>query len=98
MSNIAADKGVITAMVVSATIVVASRWAQKKPLDARMGLGAVFATVALSAITSYAPVLGKGLTAVVLVTTLIVDGPPVFSAVINVQPTPLSANTKLTPK
>jgi hypothetical protein len=94
------DKGIVTAMAVSATIVVASRWVQKKPLDAKVGIGALFATVALSTIYAYSPAIGKGLTAIVLVTTIIVDGPPVFAAVNSVSTAPLSGNpaTKLGPK
>jgi hypothetical protein len=87
-------------MAVSAVIVVASRWSQGKPLDAKVGIGAIFATVFLTALTTYSPPLGKGLTAVVLVTTIIVDGPPLFAAINNVGTQPLSANpaTKLGPK
>jgi hypothetical protein len=94
------DKGIVTAMAASAAIVVASRWTQSKPLDAKVGLGALFATVALSVIDSYAPVVAKGLAAIILVTTIIVDGPPVFAAVNNVSSAPLAGNpnTKLGPK
>lgn len=97
MSN---DKGYITAIAVSATIVIASRWVQKKPLDAKVGLGAVFAVVGLTVIDTYSPAIGKGLAAIVLITTIIVDGPPVFAAVNNVSSAPLTGNptTKLGPK
>lgn len=93
------DRGIVTAMAVSGAIVVASRWAQGKPLDAKVGIGAVFATLFLTTLYTYSPQLGKGMTAIVLVTTIVVDGPPLFTAINNVGTAPLGSNpaTKLGP-
>jgi hypothetical protein len=91
------DKGLVTALAVAGTIVVASRWAQGKSLDAKIGVGAVFATVFITALNAWQPLLARGLTATILVTTIVVDGPPLFTAVNNVGTGPLGANpdTKL---
>jgi len=91
------SKGIVTAMAVSATIVVGSQWAQGKPLDARVAIGALFATIFLSTLHTYSPQLGNGITAIVFVTTIVVDGPPLFAAISNVGTAPLGANqaTKL---
>lgn len=93
------DRGIVTALGVSAAIVIASRWAQGKPLDAKVGVGAAFAAIFLTTLYTYSPQLGKGMTAIVLVTTIVVDGPPLFAALGNVGTAPLGANpaTKLGP-
>lgn len=93
------DQGIVTAMAVSAAVVVSSRWVQGKTLDAKVGVGAAFAAIFLTTLYTYSPQLGKGMTAIVLVTTLVVDGPPLFAAIGNVGTAPLGSNpaTKLGP-
>jgi hypothetical protein len=100
MSMTSGDKGIVTAMAVAGALIVGSRWAQGKPLDAKVGVGAAFATIFLTTLYTYSPELGKGMTAIVLVTTIVVDGPPLFAAIGSVGTAPLGTNpaTKLGPK
>lgn len=72
---------IITTMGLTAVVVVSSRWAQGKPLDVKVGVGAAFAAIALTGLNAYSPDLAKGFAAVILVSTLLFDGPPLFAAI-----------------
>ena len=75
------DRGIVTAMVISCALVIGARWTRNQQLDARIAVGGLFATLALTTLHTYSPQLGKGLTAVVLVTSIIVNGPVVFAGI-----------------
>lgn len=72
---------IVTTMGLTAIVVVTSRWSQGKPLDVKVGVGAAFAAIALTGINAYDPAIAKGLAAVILISTLIYDGPPLFAAI-----------------
>lgn len=71
-----------TNIVLLSTIInIAGRWAQGKTLTVKIGVGALFAALGLSAIANYNADLGKDLAMLILVASILYNGPAVFGAV-----------------
>lgn len=68
-------------MTITAIIVVAGQWAQKKPLNIKIGVGAVFAAMGLAVIDRFEPSLAVGFAVTALTAATLVNGPPLFAAI-----------------
>lgn len=68
-------------IVVTALVVVAGQWAENKPLNMRIGLGAAFAAIGLAVLDRLDTSLGTGLAVTALVAAVLKYGPDLFGAV-----------------
>lgn len=68
-------------MVFTGGMVVAGRWAQKKPFSANVAVGTVGVAVFLSLISQFQPEIAERFALVIFITAFLVYGVPIFQGV-----------------
>jgi len=72
---------VVDIIVTSGMIVIGSEWAQGKTITAKVAVGTFFAAWMMSLIAAWNAGIAQDLALVILVTTVIVEGPPLLGAI-----------------
>ena len=69
------------AVLLAALLTVSGQWARKKPLTAKIAVGAVFTALGLAAISNADEKLARDFATLILVGSVLYNGPVLFAAV-----------------
>jgi len=68
-------------VLIAALITAGGQWSQGKPLTIKIGIGAMFAAIGLAALSDYDATLGKDFAILILVATILLNGPALFASI-----------------